>query len=192
MSDNVTQPSKAGANPPEKMVPEGQLIALKKELNKVQTELKGQLTTVRQQLAQANSELEFAKATQDGDAEGKIKEIKDNIIRLNMETIAKENSLKEREAKIIEVERKFRMDSLAKEHGVTEEDLADCKTPEEMEMKAIKLAYAKLKENPPDKKSGNKGYEFGSSSVSKKPVEQMTDAEFAEYLKFKKAEANAR
>lgn len=193
MGTEATQPKPGQAKPPEKMVPEGQLVAAKKELNQQLTGLKGQLTTTQQQLVQAQSELEFYKATTDGDAEGKIKEIKNSIIQMNLDLSKKEAAIVERETKLAQAEIMAAKSKILSDFPeVKEEDLEGCKTPEEMKAKASDLAYQRIKENPPTAKGKGKGYEFGASSSASKPVTQMTDAEFAEHLKRLKSDANAR
>jgi hypothetical protein len=178
-----------GAKPPaEKMVPEGQLLAIKKSSEKAIADLKGKLNTTQRELEKASSELDFNRSISDGDAEARVKELKDSIVKQNMELTKRERILEEKEAKVTVTLKSHLVKSLMQDYGLTEEDLASYQTIDELENAQKTLELLKGK-NPLAKKSPG-GYEFGNSSSSKKPVTQQTDAEFAQHLKELKAGSN--
>lgn len=189
MSPENTQPQ-VGAKPPaEKMVPEGQLLAIKKSSEKAIADLKGKLNTTQRELEKASSELDFNRSISDGDAEARVKELKDSIVKQNMELTKRERILEEKEAKVAETMKSHLVKSLMQDYGLTEEDLAEYKTVDELENAKKTLELLKGKASLQTKKAPG-GYEFGNSSSSKKPVTQQTDAEFAQHLKELKAGSN--
>jgi hypothetical protein len=173
--NNIDGASPEGQDPQQpKMVPESDLMAVKRRAEKAEAEA----ARIRKENADLLARVEEARLSLPEDAPDTTKALQKTLIEEMKRIRQKEMELEERErsqkAALLEVKKA----SFAKEYGVPEDVMASAETAEEAELLALRAAAQKKKEpeeeTPKVPSKGN--YDTGASGGS--PKKNLTAADW--------------
>lgn len=180
--------------PPAKMVPEGVVIAAKKQAKQAEVALQKQLAEATEARLKLQEQLEWDRAMSSGDTEV----IKQELYNKNVEIARKEAELAEREKAAAEKELQQGMSQIASEFEIAESELAGLDTLEEMRHRALELQNKAMKEKLAELEKAKKeepatsSYEFGGASVAGGGVLKMSQEDFDKHIAQLKEQANSK
>ena len=187
---------------PEKEQPEVTSVSLE-EHSKVKQGLVEDLAKTRKEKREIERKLQQIEAEKSFNLDD-LSEAEKKLFDKNKTLAALETSLKEREEKIAEAERKWQAKLLATEHGVDEADLLKLESVEEMkgyamkkELESLRVVKAKQAEaqKAEEKAKARPKFEIASPSATSKSVKDMDITtptgreEFHKYIEKLKREA---
>jgi len=173
-----------------KVVPESDLIAVKRKAQEIEKRLREELAELKGKLAEAESELEIGATDVEDDEE--VKKVKTYLK-------GEDNKIKQERAKLDadlaafqERERESRVQTLASQYQVEIDAIKDAEDPEKEALRLANERLAKEKEEAETKASPESVFEHGAGGIVKKPILDMNDAEFEAKEKALKAESLSR
>lgn len=190
-----------GQKPQPKMVPESDLIAVKKSLKSENDKLKEELATIKSQFIESQAELEMANTNVEDDAE--VKQVKAYLLgerkKLEKEKaeFGKEKSKYQEDlTSYQEREKESRVKALASEHGVELDAIKDAEDPEKEALRLKAERLTKEKEEI-EKKTPESVFEASQTGIVKKQPKDMDTtpptggglSEFDRFWESKKKEA---
>lgn len=189
-----------GHKPQPKLVPESDLLAVKKSMKSELDKAKEELAKIRTQLAETQAELEMANTdVDDTDAEKQIKAyLLGERKKLEQEKAEVEKGkvkYQEDLAAFQEREKESRVKTLASEHGVELDAIKDAEDPEKeaLRLKAERLTKEK---EAIEKKTPESSFETAQTGIVKKQPQDMSTvskegqpSEFDQFWERQKKEA---
>jgi len=197
MAEQEKKPVQSVKKDDRKMVPESDLIALKKRNEKLEdtvSSLKGELADTKAEVVNVRSELKIAKV--DSEDAGEISEVKQYLLneekRLNQLRTDMDKDLTSRQDTLTKREREVGAKELVEKYGVDFESISGEDNLAGMEKKATELYTERLARENEELKGKEKNspeYETENPSIVKTTVKGMSDEEFEQHWAKQKQEA---
>ncbi len=162
-----------------KMVPEADVIAQKKRAEKVE----GELTEVKRQLADSQSEIGVLKDAIDEDG---VTEVQKKLLEREKVANEREAELKKGEVTLKERQKVAVVTTLATQYGVEESRIRDAEDPEK---EALKLQNERLTK---EKESTESVFETGPAGSVKTQPKDMSDEVFDQFYETQKKAAQLK
>jgi len=169
-----------------KMVPESDLIALKKGSREREIQAKEELATLRGELADTRAELKIAKLNTEDEEE--VRKVKSHLVDEDKELEAKREKLNSDLASLGERERGVVAKELASKYGVDVESISGEEDLPSMKIKALELHAENLAKEK-EEASKESVYESGPGGTTNKAVWDKTEEEFEADVKAQRTKA---
>lgn len=190
MPDENKEPTKAVEKPKAKLVPESDLIAIKRKYQDIEKKLRGELAEIKGKFAEAQAELEVTST--DVEDSDEVKRVKSYLVGESKKVQAERAKLEEDLASFKEREKESRVQTLASKYGIDVESIGSEEDPEKKAYEIVAERLTKEKEElqknvPPV--SPESVLEHEAPSIKKVSPKDMPVADFNNLWEAKKKEA---
>ena len=173
--DKSVQPQKGD----KKMVPEADLIAIKKASERMKEELTRATNLAAQykrEVAEANSKLKIAKTDVEDDEE--VKKVREYLLSENEKVTAERDKLDKDLTSLKEREREVGAKELATKYGIDVESISGEENPTDMKVKALELYAERLAKEKEETPTPESIYESATPGLVRKGVWDKSNEEF--------------